>query len=454
VQKLHLVGFTTDHRGLIFSVRRGAKSGGYVVHVDEPLLLAFEELRELLAEEQAAEAEAAAPSKQTESSLSVREVQARLRRGRTIDQVAREAGVDAAWVARFAVPILAEQAEVIRAARTTRMTKQRIGLSSATLGEAVYRNLAERGVTDPRDELDRGWRAHQLTDGVWLVSITYTMGGVEREAVWEYDEREGSLRSRGRLGTQLGFREPARRAAGAAKAEPKPKPSSARTSSSRTSTARTSSSRQAAKKVGAARRAAAARMVSDAEKATRRNAAVARKAATKPVVIPPRRIVSPPPMPPPRREPLLVDEPLETPRGWREELHLGWNEVSVDEVDYEVDADLDYEAEEEVEYEAEEEVEDEVDHEPQAPSPRRREPLRARSDPAPPEPGPRVRIRFTDGSDAAEHNNGPIFRSDLRSAADLDTYGLVDEQMPVEPLGAPTPPVEPVRRRRRQLRAR
>src|SRR4051812_7348606 len=173
-------------------------------------MLAVEELRALLADEQAAEAEAASPSRPKESSLSVREVQARLRRGRTIEQVAREAGVDAAWVSRFAVPILAEQAEIIRAARATRMTKARIGASGAALGDAVHRNLAERGLTDAREELDKMWRARQLTDGLWLVSITYTFRGVERVAEWEYDEVAGSLRSRGRLGTQLGFREPAR----------------------------------------------------------------------------------------------------------------------------------------------------------------------------------------------------------------------------------------------------
>ncbi len=79
-------------------------------------------------------------------------------------------------------------------------------------------NLAERGVTDARDELDQLWHTRQLTDGVWLVSIRYTLRGVEREAVWEYDEAAGSLRSRGRLATQLGFREPTRRAPSATKA--------------------------------------------------------------------------------------------------------------------------------------------------------------------------------------------------------------------------------------------
>jgi len=34
MQKLHLVGFTPDHDGLILSARKGAKSGKFVVSVD------------------------------------------------------------------------------------------------------------------------------------------------------------------------------------------------------------------------------------------------------------------------------------------------------------------------------------------------------------------------------------------------------------------------------------
>jgi hypothetical protein len=45
VQKLHLVGFTTDQTGLILSARRGARSGGYTLALDDALAQAVEELR-------------------------------------------------------------------------------------------------------------------------------------------------------------------------------------------------------------------------------------------------------------------------------------------------------------------------------------------------------------------------------------------------------------------------
>ena len=38
MQKLHLVGFTADFDGLIFSTRKGAKSGSFVVPIDGKLL--------------------------------------------------------------------------------------------------------------------------------------------------------------------------------------------------------------------------------------------------------------------------------------------------------------------------------------------------------------------------------------------------------------------------------
>ena len=34
MQQLHLVGFTTDHEGLIFSARKGAKTGSFVLKLD------------------------------------------------------------------------------------------------------------------------------------------------------------------------------------------------------------------------------------------------------------------------------------------------------------------------------------------------------------------------------------------------------------------------------------
>ena len=47
MQQLHLVGFTTDLEGLIFSIRKGSKSGGYVIVLDEDLMTKIDEAQRL-----------------------------------------------------------------------------------------------------------------------------------------------------------------------------------------------------------------------------------------------------------------------------------------------------------------------------------------------------------------------------------------------------------------------
>src|SRR5688500_10347676 len=77
VQKLHLVGITTDHRGLIFSARRGAKSGGFVVSLDGELLALVEAAQQQLEADAATTAQPGPleqPPARPESTLTVREV--------------------------------------------------------------------------------------------------------------------------------------------------------------------------------------------------------------------------------------------------------------------------------------------------------------------------------------------------------------------------------------------
>jgi hypothetical protein len=287
---------------------------------------------------------------------------------------------------------------------------------------------------------------------MWVVTIKYVLRGRESEAVWEYDEAAGTLRARGRLATQLGFREPTRRAPRASTSADATKPATRAKKAAKVkapTTARRSPSRQTSKRVAAARRAAAARMVSEADKATRRNAALARKAAKRPVVLPPRTPVAPlPPL-----EPLLSDEPLDEPHGWGDELELSWDDADEfdDEVEVEQEVEDELEDELEVEDELEDEVEDEledeveVEDEPVTPRPSRRsEPLRAR----PPVPASsaeqarrRVRIRPPeDDNRTTPEGNGPVFRTDLAQRV---------SPTPAPPLSMGLQPIEPPRRRRR-----
>ena len=207
MQQLHLVGFTADNRGLIFSARKGSKSGGFVVTLDDKLLARVDEIvarRELEAQEEQS-------SGRPKSSLSPREIQARLRAGRTIAQVAREADVDEEWVARWAAPILAEQAQVVERAQELTMEKARIGPSAVPLGEAVRWNMADKGIVFTDAGWSGSWDAFHLRGNSWMVRFTYVYRKATHQAEWEVETRDAVVISRNRQATELGFVAPGRR---------------------------------------------------------------------------------------------------------------------------------------------------------------------------------------------------------------------------------------------------
>ncbi len=217
MRKLHVVGFTNDLDGLIFSTRKGAKSGSFVVAIGGELTEKLDEVQRLRNGD--LETAPAPPARRDErerrtrpeSLLTPREIQARLRAGRTIEEVAREAGVDIDWVERFAAPILAEQRQVVELARSLTFTKPRLGESAEPLGESVAANLADRGLRVLDDEFDMSWSAFQLRDGVWTVRFRYRNRGREQQATWELDVANNRVVSRDRMGSDLGYVERSRR---------------------------------------------------------------------------------------------------------------------------------------------------------------------------------------------------------------------------------------------------
>lgn len=205
MQRLHVVGVTKDQEGLILSARRGTKTGGWTVNVDAE----FEEFVAALLKDRGSEAEPRIP--RAESQLSVREMQQRLRAGQSIRQVARAAGVHDDWVERFAVPIQAEQTQIVRQALDLTFSKQRLGVSSQPLGTSVWWNLQDRSVLLPEDGWETGWTAFLVRDSKWVVRFSYEARKRNQSAEWEVDLRERSLTSRNRLATELGYVESGRR---------------------------------------------------------------------------------------------------------------------------------------------------------------------------------------------------------------------------------------------------
>jgi hypothetical protein len=115
------------------------------------------------------------------SSLSPRDIQARIRAGESADDVARIAGVPVDRVLRYAGPVLQERAMLAQHARRTKLKSQEKG---RTLAEVVDARLGQHGI----DAEKISWDAYRRDDGTWRIVATWPSGKATAQAVWELDK--------------------------------------------------------------------------------------------------------------------------------------------------------------------------------------------------------------------------------------------------------------------------
>ncbi len=116
-----------------------------------------------------------------ESALRPREIQARIRAGASVEEVAAAAATTVDRVQRFAHPVLLERgraAELIQAAHPIRED----GPALATLGEVVTTALRARGL----NPAVANWDAWKADDGHWVGQLSWTVGHTENHAHWRY----------------------------------------------------------------------------------------------------------------------------------------------------------------------------------------------------------------------------------------------------------------------------
>jgi hypothetical protein len=303
VIKLRLVGSSTDLDHLVFTSRKTGGRGSHILVIDDKL---FRTLEDVVRKRRAAKSsEPARKQPAQEPKLTPPEVQRLLRAGRSVEQVAKMAGTDVAWVERFLGPVLDERAGAIQSFQRTRLDKPRLGASGLPLGESVERNLRTRRVKLTPEELDRSWDASRLNTQGWVITLTFPFRGREQRAVWKYDPRTREAVAGNRLAGDLGWvpdgRRPVRPSpatpAGAGQGRAKrasatrPKRGGSRRSPAKASTRRrtpTPKPRATQKRRAPARRAAPRRSVSKRGPARARRAAArkprrtpARRPATK-----------------------------------------------------------------------------------------------------------------------------------------------------------------------------
>src|SRR5437764_9373520 len=115
------------------------------------------------------------------SSLSPRDIQARIRSGESADDVARVAGVPVDRVLRYAGPVLQERAMLAQHARRTKLKTSEKG---ASLAEVVDARLAQHGI----DAEKISWDAYRRDDGTWRIVATWPSGKATAQAIWELDK--------------------------------------------------------------------------------------------------------------------------------------------------------------------------------------------------------------------------------------------------------------------------
>ncbi len=113
------------------------------------------------------------------------QIQARLRRGMAPEAIARETGADVDRVLRWAGPVQAEMADVLRQARSQHVTDG--DRRSATTLDGLLR----AALGDEEHEVT--WQATRRADGRWRVLAEVTDERGRRTASWIWDGRTRQL---------------------------------------------------------------------------------------------------------------------------------------------------------------------------------------------------------------------------------------------------------------------
>ena len=116
-----------------------------------------------------------------ESQLRPREIQARIRAGASVEQVAAAAGVPMQKIERFAYPVLLERsrtAEVAQRAHPVRAD----GPDVRMLGDVVAHTFGLRG----QEYTEAEWDSWKGEDGRWVVALSWRAGRSDNRAHWTF----------------------------------------------------------------------------------------------------------------------------------------------------------------------------------------------------------------------------------------------------------------------------
>ena len=128
------------------------------------------------------------PAVDATQSMSVKEIQRRLRAGESFEQIAREGQITVDKVERFSGPIMQEREYILSNARSLVMRKD-AHRTDLTFADVVLTKLAPRGV-----DIDQvTWNTWRLLDGTWHIELHYPNRDGNGVATWNFDHLRRAL---------------------------------------------------------------------------------------------------------------------------------------------------------------------------------------------------------------------------------------------------------------------
>lgn len=118
---------------------------------------------------------------ESESRMRPREIQARIRAGESVEQVASSAGVTVQRVERFAYPVLLERSRTAELAQRAHPVRED-GPDVQTLGEVMAHSFSLRG----HDYSQATWDSWRGDDGKWIVVLSWKAGRSDNRAHWSF----------------------------------------------------------------------------------------------------------------------------------------------------------------------------------------------------------------------------------------------------------------------------
>ncbi|QUQ69444.1 septation protein SepH [Kutzneria sp. CA-103260] len=118
---------------------------------------------------------------ETDVQMRPREIQARIRAGESVEQVAAAAGLPTHRVERFAYPVLLERSRTAELAQRAHPIRED-GPDVQTLGEVIAHSFGLRG----QDYTAVNWDSWRGEDGKWIIQLHWQAGRSENRAHWTF----------------------------------------------------------------------------------------------------------------------------------------------------------------------------------------------------------------------------------------------------------------------------